>query len=225
MKSIIALTTVLALSTVTLGRRAAPHAVIMENQDQLQDDQTFYYMQGVRGMWLGLEHGLFKTKDGETCLDDETTKNLLKVITTIENRDFAKFQRLIPQVMEIYNNLLDCPTINEVRQLEVWCSEDITRCSSATIIANVQKNMFQIMGKMTDLSSIVQEFPAETADEVYTQTYQIGDDLGQVARSIMGLDEKKAKKDDKKKPEEKPAVKPADKPKNDKKKPDGHKFL
>ncbi len=92
--------------------------------------------------------------------------------------------------MEIYTNLNECPIIQEVRDIEDYCAEDTTRCAGSSIIANIQKNMFGIMGKLTDLSSIIQELPSETADEFYTNMYQIGDDFGTVIRQVMGLDAK-----------------------------------
>jgi hypothetical protein len=63
-------TVALCLTSAVFAKRAAPHAVFLDTQEDLQEDNVFYYMQGVRGIWLGMEHGLFKTKEGETCLDD-----------------------------------------------------------------------------------------------------------------------------------------------------------
>lgn len=48
--------------------------------------------------------------------------------------------------------------------------------------------MFVVMGKFTDLTSIVQQFPAETSEELYQQTYSIGDDAGTLIRVIVGFD-------------------------------------
>jgi hypothetical protein len=202
MKSIVALTVVTCLSFVS-AKKTAPHAVFVKNQEDLQEDKTFYYMQGVRGTWLGLEHGLFKTKEGETCLDDDTAKRMLKIIEAIEVKDFVKIQKSIPDMMAIYSNLMECHTIQEVRNLENFCAEDMAKCSPSVIMANVQKNMFAIMGKLTDMSSIIQEFPAETPDDLYTQTYTIGDDIGTIVRSILGFDEKPKKEDKKDKKDEK----------------------
>lgn len=191
-------------------------------------------------MWLGFEHGLFKTKEGETCLDDKTAKNLYKVIATFENRDFSKIQTLIPAVMEIVENLKSCPTITEVKEIELYCQEDPTRCDSTMIIGNIQKGMFAMMGKLTDMSSIISELPSETADELYTNMYQVGDDLGSVFRTVLGLDvkekneEKKQKDEEKKQKDEEKKQKDEEKkhkddgkkpPKDDKKKPNGPKFL
>lgn len=55
---------------------------------------------------------------------------------------------------------------------------------------NVQKNMFVIMGKFTDLSTLAKAFPAKDSTDLYNQTYQLGDDVGTILRVVMGFDQK-----------------------------------
>lgn len=67
MKSVVATVTLLLCLSCALARPIAHHSAFLSDQE---DSQSVYYVQGVRGMFLGFEHGLFKTKDSDKCLDD-----------------------------------------------------------------------------------------------------------------------------------------------------------
>ena len=197
MKSLVALT-ILATLSVSQARKQAPHATFMTAQDQKQSDSTMFYMQGVRGVWLGLEHGLFKTKAGETCLNDATTQKIYNIIYAIENQEFGKMTKFIPDILQIYTNVMECKTLDEIQGYEDFCTDAEDHCNPSVIFQNLQKNMFLIVGKLTDISSTVsQDFPAATADEFYTQTYSIGDDIGSTIRAVLAYDENHREKDEK----------------------------
>lgn len=44
------------------------------------------------------------------------------------------------------------------------------------------------MGKFTDLSELVQNFPPKTSDDAYKNTYTIGDDIGTLVRVLIGYE-------------------------------------
>ena len=113
MKSLVALT-ILATLSLSQARKQAPHATFMVAQDQKQSDNTMFYMQGIRGIWLGLEHGLFKTKAGETCLNDATTQKIYNIIYSLENQEFGKMTKFIPDILQIYTNIMECKTLDEI---------------------------------------------------------------------------------------------------------------
>jgi len=170
----------------------------MAAQDQKQSDSTMFYMQGVRGIWLGLEHGLFKTKAGETCLNDATTQKIYNIIYALENGEFGQLTKFIPDVLQIYTNIMECKTLDEIQGYEDFCTDAEDHCNPSIIFQNLQKNMFLIVGKLTDISSTVsQGFPAAAADEFYTQMYSIGDDLGSTVRAVLAYDENHKQKDEK----------------------------
>ena len=45
------------------------------------------------------------------------------------------------------------------------------------------------MGKFTDLTTLVQNFPPKTGEEVYKDAYTIGEDIGTLVRVITGYGE------------------------------------
>lgn len=46
--------------------------------------------------------------------------------------------------------------------------------------------MFVLMGKMTEMSSVYKTFPADNAEDLYTQTYVMGNDVGTLLRVLSG---------------------------------------
>ena len=45
------------------------------------------------------------------------------------------------------------------------------------------------MGKLTDLSALIQTFPPKSGEDVYKDAYTIGDDIGTLIRVITGYGE------------------------------------
>lgn len=52
---------------------------------------------------------------------------------------------------------------------------------------NVTKNMFVLMGKVTEISAIFSEFPAADPKEFNEQTKKIGDAIGSIIRSLINF--------------------------------------
>jgi len=94
--------------------------------------------------------------------------------------------------MEISNSLKKCMTTENT--VYAFCQEDSSRCEPAKVMANVQKNMFVLMSKFTDLKAIVEEFPADTSDDFYEQTYQAGLDVGSIVKISLNYQDSKKNK-------------------------------
>lgn len=162
MKSTVLLTlALLAVAAVARAPKQAPHQIFLKDQEMKEDTTTFYYLQGLRGFWLGFEHGFLKTKDDtQTCLDDKTSQKLLKIIDAVVGLQINKLQSLIPDMMTTIHSLSSC-NVGDFKKVADYCVEDFSRCAPNKIMANVQKNMFVVMGKFTDLSTLVKQFPAD----------------------------------------------------------------
>ena len=93
MKSVVALTVLVALTAATSARyQSAPHEFFLKDQDKKSSAETdaMYVVQGIRGTMLGFEHGLFKTKETtDMCLDDDTAAKMMKVLDVLFKLDLA----------------------------------------------------------------------------------------------------------------------------------------
>jgi hypothetical protein len=57
----------------------------------------------------------------------------------------------------------------------------------SAIIDNATKNMFVIMGKMTEITEVFSQFPAENSTDVLEQSQTLGTDIGTIIRVLIGF--------------------------------------
>jgi hypothetical protein len=199
MKRALVLTLILALSATALAKDKKPvpptPAPVPEEVVPADGYNTpVFYIEGFRGLWVGLEKGLFKTADtGAMCLNDKISEKVIKVVEAIVDLDFTKLQGMLSDIMEIGMNLSQCSFDGFVKVFD-YCFEDAENCGPNKLMANIQKNMFVIMGKFTDVANIIKEFPPVHAAELHDEIYAIGEDLGTLARVILGYETKTSPK-------------------------------
>ena len=61
------------------------------------------------------------------------------------------------------------------------------RCSATAILLNGQKNMFALMGRLTDLATAFQSFPPKDPSQSYDLAYQMGNDIGEMVRLLINF--------------------------------------
>ena len=130
-----------------------------------------YYLQGVRGFWVGYQQGFYKNtkKDAITCLNEQTTDNIVKIVEFFEGpMDMAQAFVLMTEGMEVFTNIQTCTVEASIEDLVRFCELTPENCSSASIMSNVTANMFVLIGKFTEVSEILKNFPAATSDDLYT---------------------------------------------------------
>jgi hypothetical protein len=143
---------------------------------------------------MGFEHGFLKLKENEgehkVCFDDKTSEKLMNVIQAVVKLQIFKIQQLFPDILVVVHALETC-NVEKFKPVIEFCYADSSRCAPAQLMANIQKNMFVLMGKLTDLGQIVRTYPPTDATAMYDQTYQIADDLGSLLRVVIGFDQQK----------------------------------
>ena len=150
-----------------------------------------YYLQGMRGFWLGYETGFYKNskKDVTQCLNDETTANIVKMVDFFEgNMDMSQAFAIVNEGMQIFGNLeTACSIQQSFDDLLNFCEANPDNCSATTLMQNATSNMFVLIGKFTEITEIFASFPAATTDDLYTQTNTIGNDIGTTIRVLSGF--------------------------------------
>jgi hypothetical protein len=81
----ILLTSIALIATVVLADsyHSQKHAEIMANIDDQEFDATspMFYVQGVRGLYLGVEDGVHKGKPtGQVCLGQDTQESIFHIV-------------------------------------------------------------------------------------------------------------------------------------------------
>lgn len=93
-------------------------------------------MQGLRGLFLGLDHGLFKTKETkDMCLDDDTSARIMKILNALIEMNLSQLQGMIGDGMVVVNNLGKC-SLDKFSNLGSYCFSDSTNCSPDKIMNN-----------------------------------------------------------------------------------------
>ena len=156
---------------------------------EFQDSPVYYYIQGAKGAWMGYQSGFYKNtkKNVDNCLSDKVIEDVMDIVEFMQTFDQSKIFGLFGQGMEVFNSFQSCSIESSFNDVSTYCNVHPSACTGAALMDNVTKNMFVLMGKFTEVTSVLQEFPAETAAELYTQTSSLGNILGTTLRLLSGF--------------------------------------
>ena len=150
-------------SALTLALLGVEAHQLMTPEVQATNQDTMWYVEGVRGWHEGFYKSLYKTghvsmDDG--CLDQKTIDNLsvytdiladpLSIFTNIANveEDF----NLFGDGAEIMENLSKCKFEGPAFDIIHMCTANPEACVMKTLMDNLTKNMFVLVGKFTSLA-------------------------------------------------------------------------
>ena len=156
--------------------------------------------EGIKGFHAGYYHGLYNEKlhMADECLDSETEENIGKVledladIKSIGKNMFA----LVGQLTEIYQDVQVCHFQDPTMDLMAYCKASEGACGLGTVAANMQKQMFAVMGKLTSMGQIFAGL-ADIDDpaEMRMQLKQVGDGCGVIVRDLTGFEKVSSESD------------------------------
>lgn len=63
-----------------------------------------------------------------------------------------------------------------------------SKCSMGAATSNLSKNMFTLLGKSSVMAETLKEFPAETPEELFAQSLELGEDFGTFLRVATDFD-------------------------------------
>lgn len=112
----------------------------------------------------------------------------MEVVQAIETGDLSQIMAMMTKLWDIANNLRACSFEQTFSDVYNFCTKSSDTCSTSTIIANVQKNMFVLIGKFSEITEVLKNFPADTAEALQTQTNTVGSDIGSIFRSLLAYE-------------------------------------
>ena len=149
-------TLLVVVSTLALSTQA----VYLRQEKDLtpQEHVVDEMVQGARGFFMGFQSGLYKTeKVDENCLNPEAEAKILELFDKVFKGeiDIAFMLRVVTDLMTITASIESCST-KAVTDLASYCFFDTGKnCELTKLIENIQKNLLIIMGKLTDISTLV----------------------------------------------------------------------
>lgn len=157
--------------------------------DNFLDSEAYYYIQGAKGLWTGYQAGFYKNtkKDIGNCLNDRVIEDVMDIVTFFETFDTSKIMNIFGQGMEVFNSIQSCSIQQSFDDIVTFCDKHSESCNGQALMDNLTKNMFVLMGKITEATTILQDFPAKTAAELFLQTSSLGNIIGTILRVVSGF--------------------------------------
>ena len=166
---------------------SAQPAKVWETPEQNELD---YVLQGARGFYQGFQKGLYKAeKVDDSCLSKEAEEKIVQLFgMIIQNKlDMNKMMTLVGDIMTITQSISSC-NIHTITDIGDFCfHEHQFTCTPDKISDNVQKNLFVIMAKVTDISNNVMTGIPKTGEEAFQFGQNLGNDVGALMRIILGF--------------------------------------
>ncbi len=176
-------------------------------------DKSMRMFDGVRGGWLGFNRGLYRStpqKEMEKeCLNNKARNQWSEAMSvwlgTNDYDDDVDIWTSFGDTLEILANLNKCAVRKPFRDIYRFCSAEVEadvdpdtpdfddlgesskeRCTFSSILENLSKNAFVLMGKSSSMIEQIKAFPAENSEQLMVQTMTISEDFGAFVR--VGLD-------------------------------------
>ena len=169
-----------------------------------QQKETEWYAAGIKGYYVGFYSAFYKTELPEAnkkCLDTETISNVVTFQNIVANPmsiigdaiDIQKDVNMFAQMAEIMENLSVCHFEQPAFDIMSLCTkkpadpEAAGACDIATLTQNMSKDMFVLIGKMTSLAEILQDFPSKDQLDFEEQMRELGSTGGTWTRVIFNF--------------------------------------
>ncbi|CDW89183.1 UNKNOWN [Stylonychia lemnae] len=156
----------------------------------LNSTQINYYIQGLKGLYVGIYSGLHEKVPAtvkQDCLDFDFANRTTHIINTFLKHGFALF-RLIEDGSIIVSEMTECQFDRVGFELYELC--DIKQqCQIKDAKNRINKLSFQMVGHVTSILGIIQDgvYPPNDIDEFYSKNLEIGKTLASVFLELFEL--------------------------------------
>ena len=95
---------------------------------------------------------------------------------------------LVDKIIQVFTNLqTTCSLETSTKDLYYFCERNVSQCTPSSFLENMTTNMFLLIGKFTEVSEILNDYPSNNSDILYSQTHTIGSDIGTSLRILSGF--------------------------------------
>lgn len=163
-----------------------------------QREDTEWYAAGIKGYYVGFYKSFYKMELPEAnkkCLDSETIDNVITFQNVLgdplslftDALDIQKDVNYFAQMAEIMEDMTNCKFEQPAIDILSLCTKDSTACSLTTLTQNMSKDMFVLIGKLTSLAEILQDFPSKNKDDFFEEMRELGSTGGTWGRVIFNF--------------------------------------
>ena len=189
--SLVALATSSAVVAKTpLFQKDETVAVERTIEDQLEAFKHFY-----DGYYKSFYHASSRDETLKNCMDDTTIANMIQLggiikdpLSMFELKNIKSDLNLFGAAAEVTSALAQCHF--EQPFFDIWgmCKEeDSTACAIDTLTQNLTKNMFVLVGKMTQMGESMTEMKTADQSEYEEIMKEMGTDCGTMLRDVFAF--------------------------------------
>ena len=159
-------------------------------EDQLEAFKHFY-----DGYYKSFYHASSKDETLKNCMDDTTIANMIQLggiiqdpLSMFELKNIKSDLNLFGAAAEVTSDLAQCHF--EQPFFDIWgmCKEeDSTACAIDTLTQNLTKNMFVLVGKMTQMGESMTEMKTADQSEYEEIMKEMGTDCGTMLRDVFAF--------------------------------------
>ena len=186
-----------AATTVDAGfnlRRPAPQKSLSMQAPKVwetkEQNDLDYTLQGARGFYQGFQKGLYKTsKVDDSCLSKDAEEKIVELFGMImkQKLDMNHMLSLVSDVMIITQSIQSC-NMHTISDIGNFCFRDgVNTCTPDKIADNVQKNLFVIMAKFTDISNLAMGGIPKDSEQAFQFGITLGTNVGSLIRIVLGF--------------------------------------
>ena len=188
--SLVALTATVSAKATLFEKDDEAVAVERSIEDQLEAFKHFY-----DGYYKSFYHASSKDETLKNCMDDTTIANMIQLggiiqdpLSMFELKNIKSDLNLFGAAAEVTSDLAQCHF--EQPFFDIWgmCKEeDSTACAIDTLTQNLTKNMFVLVGKMTQMGESMTEMKTANQSEYEEIMKEMGTDCGTMLRDVFAF--------------------------------------
>ena len=188
--SLVALTATVSAKATLFEKDDDAVAVERTIEDQLEAFKHFY-----DGYYKSFYHASSKDETLKNCMDDTTIANMIQLggiiqdpLSMFELKNIKSDLNLFGAAAEVTSDLAQCHF--EQPFFDIWgmCKEeDSTACAIDTLTQNLTKNMFVLVGKMTQMGESMTEMKTADQSEYEEIMKEMGTDCGTMLRDVFAF--------------------------------------
>eukprot|EP00356_Strombidium_inclinatum_P002606 CAMPEP_0170478686 /NCGR_PEP_ID=MMETSP0208-20121228/172_1 /TAXON_ID=197538 /ORGANISM="Strombidium inclinatum, Strain S3" /LENGTH=177 /DNA_ID=CAMNT_0010750983 /DNA_START=49 /DNA_END=582 /DNA_ORIENTATION=- len=167
----------------------AASAIQLKEEEQSNQvlQTTVWGIEGFKGFYDGFYHDFYHTKmdDNEKqCLDDDTVTKMADIFEIAMNPTTFDMG-ILSEGSQVFSDIMACHFEKPVFDLLAFCKDDAEACTIPVLTENLSKNVFSLIGKVTELAELVKGFPSKDDEEFKLQMRTLGSDFGFAAQLLF----------------------------------------
>ena len=188
--SLVALTATVSAKASLFEKDDEAVAVERTIEDQLEGFKHFY-----DGYYKSFYHASSNDETLKNCMDDTTITNMIQLggiiqdpLSMFELKNIKSDLNLFGAAAEVTSDLAQCHF--EQPFFDIWgmCKEEgSTACEIETLTQNLTKNMFVLVGKMTQMGESLTEMKTANQSEYEEIMKEMGTDCGTMLRDVFAF--------------------------------------